>query len=376
MIDPSTFHQHLSGHGIDFFTGVPDSLFKSLLLYWQDHIHASHHLIATNEGQAVALATGYHLATGKLPLVYMQNSGLGNAVNPLTSLADKEVYAIPLLLLIGWRGRPGTKDEPQHIKMGRITEQLLQVLEIPFYILSDNEAQNKTLIDEAIAMTLEQQQPVALLAPENIFGEYKSPVPAAAWPLSREEVLKQLVQHAAGNEMIVCTTGKTGREFYELNGRSEDYMLPRHFLCVGAMGLASQVALGISLQQDRRVIMIDGDGALFMHLGSLASIGQWGSDSYMHIVINNGCHESVGGQPTLGFAVDLCAMASACGYQKVVRIDTDAALTAWLQSDFHEQQKQFVEIRVNAESRSNLSRPVELPVERKEALMPLLKKKV
>jgi phosphonopyruvate decarboxylase len=373
MIAPATFYQQLSGHGIAFFTGVPDSLFKSLLLYLHDHVAAAHHRIAANEGQAVALAAGYHLATGKLPLVYMQNSGLGNAVNPLTSLADKEVYAIPMLLLIGWRGRPGTKDEPQHIKMGRITEQLLQVMEIPFFVLPDNEAASNTVVQEAVAMAIAEQQPVALLVPDNTFSKYESAIPGNDYPLSREEVLKQLLPYTAGNEVMVCTTGKTGREFYELNGLSE-MALPKHFLSVGAMGLANQVALGINGQHNSRVIMIDGDGALLMHLGTLPAIGQWANDDFIHIMINNGCHESVGAQPTLGFDMDWGVIAKACGYQQVYCITTEPELTTWLQQHFPERRKQFVEIRVHATSRANLSRPAELPVERKEALMPLLKK--
>ncbi len=361
-------------------------------MYLQDNVKANNHIIAANEGHAVALASGYYLTTGKLPLVYLQNSGLGNVINPLTSLNDKEVYGVPLILMIGWRGRPGVKDEPQHIKMGRITEDLLRLLEIPYFILGENE----TIISNAIDIALRQQQPVALLITENFFEEYNisgkasgeiSTLPSAgvyssmvsrlssraqreirnAYSLSREHVLQQIVNHCNGNETVICTTGKTGREFYEINKH-----IPKNFLSVGAMGLANHIALGINMNQKDKVIMIDGDGALLMHLGTLPTIAKWSSDTFIHIVINNGAHESVGGQPTLAMEIDLCQIASACGYENVILITEEEQLTHWLQNDFKQVKKQFVELRVNTQSRNNLSRPLETPAQRKQTLMNLL----
>ena len=373
MIAPEQFYRHLKKQGIDFFTGVPDSLFKNLLLYLQQQEDPSHHIITANEGQSVALAAGYYLATGRLPLVYLQNSGLGNIVNPLTSLTDKEAYSIPLLLLIGWRGIPGVKDEPQHKKMGRITEQLLQTLEIPFYVLQADSDKSLAMVTEAAAKALELKQAVALLVPGDIFEDYTATPPVDQYPLGREEVIRQLVQQCKGDEVVVCTTGKTGREFYELNEAAGN-KLPKNLLCVGAMGLANHIALGLDMHQHHRVIMLDGDGALLMHLGTLATLGKQAGDSFLHIVINNGCHESVGGQQTLGFDIDLCAIGKACGYTATICIHNEKQLGDWLKSGFDKPGKQFVEIRVNAKSRTGLSRPKESPVERKEQLMQLLKK--
>ena len=372
MIAPEEFYRHLNAKGIEFFTGVPDSLFKNLLLYLQQQVDASHHIITANEGQSVALAAGYYMATGKLPLVYLQNSGLGNTVNPLTSLTDNEVYSIPLLLLVGWRGRPGIKDEPQHKKMGRITGQLLQTLGIPYYLLQEDPVKSFALVDEAINKAMESQQAVALVVPDNLFEDYPVVLPENKYTLSRESVISQLVQHCIGNEVVVCTTGKAGREFYEVNEAAGN-KLPKNFLCVGAMGLANHIALGLAMQNNNRVIMLDGDGALLMHLGTLATLGKLASDNFVHIVINNGCHESVGAQQTLGFDIDFCAIAKACGYAAAVCIGNEKELAAWWQDGFQKKGKQFIEIRVNAKSRPGLARPKETPAERKNQLMQLLK---
>ena len=366
MIHPERFCQYLSGKGIDFFTGVPDSLLKSVLLYFQQNIDPAKHVITANEGLAIALASGYHISTGKLPLVYMQNSGLGNAINPLTSLADEDVYSIPMLLLIGWRGMPGKQDEPQHQKMGKVTDKLLKALDIPFFILETGESESFAIVDEAFELAVKQSKPVAILVPDQIFEESPFNLPTTRYPLSREFVLAKLVHHFT-DEVIVCTTGKTGREFFELNQKS-NLPIAKTFLAVGSMGLANHVALGIDLQTTQRIVMIDGDGAVLMHMGSMATIGQLATDSFVHIIINNGCHESVGAQPTLGFEVDFCKIARACGYHTVYSIEEEHELTEWLTTGFSKKEKQMVEIKVNTISRLNLSRP-NSPVERKIRLM-------
>jgi phosphonopyruvate decarboxylase len=368
MISPERFYHHLAAQGVDFFTGVPDSLMKPLLQYFHEHIDASKHIIAANEGLAVALAAGYHFSTGKLPLVYMQNSGLGNAVNPLTSLADKEMYAVPMLLLIGWRGQPGHKDEPQHKKMGRITQQMLDTLEIPAFILPDDETHHFDIVAKAVATATSTSQPVALLVSRGLFEDHTVDKPSSSFALSREYVLNKLFDYFTGDETVVCTTGETGREFYALN-RQRDIVIQKELLSVGAMGLAGHIALGIDLQQNGRVVMLDGDGALLMHMGALPVMGQLASASLVHIVFNNGCHASVGGQPTVGLAVDFCAMAKACGYENTYCIQDEAALINWLQQSYRQNKKQFVEIKINASTSAHLGRPGGTPLAWKEAFM-------
>jgi phosphonopyruvate decarboxylase len=373
MVHPERFYQHLSGKGIEFYTGVPDSLIKSLLLYFQQNIDSSKHIIAANEGLAVALAAGYHISTGKLPLVYMQNSGLGNAINSLTSLTDPEVYSIPMLLLIGWRGMPGKNDEPQHIKMGRITDKILDVLEIPYFILDEDQEKTFLVTDEAIHLASDQQQPVALLVPGEILEDSSKQFTGSEYLLTREYVLQQLTNRF-NNEIIVSTTGKASRELMEANMRRTN-PIEKTFLAVGSMGLANHVALGIDIHSPDRVVMIDGDGAVLMHMGSLTSIAGLSKESFVHIVINNGSHESVGGQPTMGFEIDFCTIARGCGYEKIIFIRNEEQLIKWLSSDYHSNEKQFVEIRVNSTSRSDLTRPGNSPLLRKEELMKALHRK-
>ncbi|MBC7827327.1 MAG: phosphonopyruvate decarboxylase [Chitinophagaceae bacterium] len=373
MIHPERFYQYLSGKGIDFFTGVPDSLLKSLLLYFHKNINPSNHIITANEGLAIALASGYHISTGKIPVVYMQNSGLGNAINPLTSLASAEVYAIPMILLIGWRGMPGKKDEPQHTKMGQVTDKLLQMLDIPFFILEEDEEKSFAVMDTAITLAVKNSKPVALLIPGELFDDPETQPPSSIYPLGREMVIQKLIDHFT-DEVVVCTTGKSGREFFELN-RQRNQPIAKTFLAVGSMGLANHTALGIDMHSGHRVVMIDGDGAVLMHMGSLADIGKWASSSFVHIVINNGSHESVGAQPTLGFDIDFCAIAKACGYASVYSIEQEHELSNWLSGGFHKEEKQLVEIRVNNTSRSNLGRPTNSPAQRKDELMRVLRNK-
>lgn len=374
MIVPSALYGFLQEKGITFYTGVPDSLIKSFLSYVSDHSKGDQHIITANEGLAIGLASGYSFSTGQLPLVYLQNSGLGNIINPLTSLADKEMYSVPMILLIGWRGRPGVKDEPQHIKMGRITPAVLEALEIPFYVLEEKEEITFGLVAQAIDQAIGEERPVALLVPEGIFQQYESkPVPSL-YSLEREEVITKLVAHLKGDETIICTTGKIGREFYEQNERAGK-KISRYLLCAGAMGHASHIALGIQLNTKARTIMLDGDGALLMQMGALPTLAHYANGNYIHIVINNGSHESVGGQPTEAFAADLCGIASASGYPNVILITNEQELEDWFAGEPFTKGNLFVEIRTNKKSRPDLGRPPGQPIDWKKNLVEALAKR-
>lgn len=373
MILPERLYNFLQEQGVDFYTGVPDSLFKDLLKYIQDHTSSDQHIITANEGLALALASGYHFRTGKIPLVYLQNSGFGNIINPLTSLADKEMYAVPMLLMIGWRGKPGVKDEPQHSKMGRIMMQLLEVLEIPCYILDADEAGSLKKISEAIAIANKEQKPVALIVPGNIFEKYEGVQEMSRYELIREEVIKALIGKLSGDELVVCTTGKAGREFYEQNEAAQK-KIKKYLLSVGAMGHANHIALGLKMQSDEKVIVLDGDGALLMQMGALPTIAHHVKNNFIHIVINNGSHESVGGQPTEGFFADCCGIAQASGYPNVKSITDEKELNEWLQNGLDFSGLQFTEIRTNKQSRGDLGRPTGEPREWKKDIMDAINK--
>lgn len=372
MIHPERLYNYLSQQGVDFYTGVPDSLLKDFLKYVQDYSSTENNIITANEGLAVALASGYHFKTGKLPMVYLQNSGLGNIINPLTSLADKEMYGVPMLLLIGWRGRPGTTDEPQHKKMGRITIPLLEVLEVPHHFMDGDESFSFESIDKAIALAEAEQKLVALIVPDGIFEQYEGVIKENDYKLVREDVIKRIVTKLSGNEVVVCTTGKSGREFYEANIAANN-KIRKYLLSVGAMGHANHIALGVKGQSEEKVIMLDGDGSLLMHMGSLPVIAHHAATNYIHIIINNGSHESVGGQPTEGFFADCCGIAKASGYKKVINIKNEKELEEWLNTGLLNSVTQFVEIRTSRQSRSNLGRPTGNPGEWKNDFMAALK---
>ena len=368
MIAPARLYNFLREKGIDFYTGVPDSLLKYFLKYLHDNAAENGHVITANEGLAVGLAAGRYFATGKLPLVYLQNSGLGNLVNPLTSLADREMYAVPMLLLVGWRGRPGVKDEPQHTKMGRVTIPMLEVLEVPVYHLEADEKKSFEKINKAAAQAMSEQRPVALLVPEDIFETYEGKIEQNSYQIIREDAIRKILDALNGNETVICTTGKTGREFYELN-LAAGKKISRYLLSAGAMGHANHIALGINMQGNEKVILLDGDGAVLMHMGSLSTIGHHSRRGLIHIVINNGSHESVGGQPTEGFFSELCGVAKACGYQSATCINNEEELEKWISVGLDFSTTQFVEIRTNKQSRKDLGRPKGNPVEWKDDFM-------
>lgn len=374
MIQPKDFIEKLRAGGIEFFAGVPDSLLKNLCAYITDNIAREKNIIAANEGGAVGLAAGYHLATGKTGCVYMQNSGEGNAVNPLLSLMDADVYKMPLLLIIGWRGEPGVHDEPQHVKQGKVTLSLLETMGIPYSVLDENWEKQT---DEALQAIKETNGVYALIVRKGTFEDYKLQHQINQdWPLAREEAIKIVVDKLREDDIIVSTTGMISRELFEYRetkgkGHAHD------FLTVGSMGHASQIALGIALQKpNRRVIVFDGDGALLMHMGGLAIIGDYNPKNLVHIVFNNGAHDSVGGQPTVGQKINIETIAKAVGYQDVVSVDSQEALLFAMNHVNNDiiDGVSLININVRKGNRKDLGRPTTTPQQNKEALMQNLKK--
>jgi phosphonopyruvate decarboxylase len=370
MIRPETFYRWLAGKSIEFFSGVPDSLLKDICAYITDHTPQKNHIIAANEGNAVALAAGYHMATRKIPLVYMQNSGIGNAINPLLSLVDQQVYNIPLLLMIGWRGEPGVKDEPQHVTQGAVTLNLLDTIKIPYCVLNEEEEKAGAQVDQAVAEINRTGIPYALVVRKGTFEKYTIKTSLASdFQLSREVAVQQVLNHLTGNDIVVSTTGKTSRELFECR---EALGHPHHadFLTVGSMGHSGQIALGIALSKpEKRVICIDGDGALLMHMGGLAITGSMAPGNYIHIVINNGAHESVGGQPTAGALVDLVSIAKASGYASATSTSTAGGLSDALAAVTQEMCPALIEVKVRVGSRADLGRPTIKPVDNKKDFM-------
>ncbi len=374
MLRCDFFYDKLAEMGVGFFAGVPDSLLENFCAYITDHAVPECHVIAANEGNAVALACGHYLATGNTPLVYMQNSGQGNAVNPLVSLADPDVYGIPVLLLIGWRGQPGVKDEPQHAKQGRITESLLETLGIPYEIVPEEEGEAATCLGWIFETIRSRNAPAALIVRKGTFSPYKLRSTAAdRYKLKREDALKVITARLSPTDIVVSTTGKISRELYEYRDeRSEDHA--GDFLTVGSMGHASQIALGIALARpDRQVICFDGDGAAIMHMGALAVAGSSKAGNFKHVIFNNGAHDSVGGQPTVGFSVSLSEIAVACGYRTVLKAQSKAEIVSGMREMLAATGPALLEIRINKGARSDLGRPKSAPKENKTKFMEFIR---
>lgn len=373
MVSPELFIKTLSANGVSFFAGVPDSLLKNVCAYITDHLPKEQNLITANEGTAVGVAAGHYLATGQIPMVYMQNSGLGNTVNPLLSLADEKVYSIPILLMIGWRGEPGVHDEPQHVKQGEVTLSLLETMGIPYIILPEDEISAASSIDAIVEDCKKTGKPHAIVIKKGTFGPYKLQNKAVnTYPVCREEALKLVAEQLPQDAIIVSTTGKLSRELYEYRdetGKSHE----SDFLTVGSMGHSSSIALGIALARpERKVFCFDGDGAFIMHMGALTSIGNMAPKNFIHVLFNNGAHESVGGQPTIGFNIDVEAIANACGYTHAVSVMTKDEINAAISKALHNQGPSLIEIRVSINSRENLGRPKTTPIENKNAFMKFL----
>jgi phosphonopyruvate decarboxylase len=376
MVRCEDFVGWLSGLGVEFYAGVADSLLSPLCFYLEDH-GGERHIGAANEGGAVALACGYHLATGKTPLVYMQNSGQGNAINPLLSLADPDVYSIPMVLVIGWRGEPGTKDEPQHIKQGKVTVGLLEAMGIPYRVLPSEPDAALPCVKELLTIASTQKRPVALVVRKETFEPYKSSGQQSAkagadFPMTREEAVEAVVAALDPTDAIVATTGKLSRELYEYRERTGQGH-ERDFLTVGGMGHASQIAMGIALgQPDRQVFCLDGDGAMLMHMGGAAIAGAAEVKNFKHVIFNNGVHDSVGGMPTVGLSVSFTEIVKACGYTKVWRVERQDGLAEGISQLRAATGPALLEIMIKKGARADLGRPKSSPIENKKAFAEFL----
>lgn len=317
MLEQKFVFKQLANHGVTFFTGVPDSYLNGFCNYVLNNF-PERNIIAANEGNAVAIASGHYFACKELPFVYMQNSGMGNALNPLASLADQNVYSVPMLLLIGWRGQPGGKDHPQHVLQGEMTLKLLKLLHIPYTILEDDNEKFVKDLEGAVEFCTENRQPYALIAPKGVMADSeKADNRDKAYPMSREEAIEILLEYMPKDTVYAATTGRATRELFFLREKRNETKA-HDFLNVGAMGHASSVALGIALErQNRKVVVLDGDSALMMHMGAMTMASKLDVPNYMHVLLNNGAHESVGGQPSAGHCVDFTKIAEACGYATV-----------------------------------------------------------
>ena len=323
MLDQAMVFDTLKKHGIAFFTGVPDSYLNGFCNYALANC-GDRNVIAANEGNAIGIAAGHYFASKEIPLVYMQNSGLGNTINPLASLVEKRVYAVPMLLLIGWRGQGDTEPKhPQHHLQGEITPGLLDVMRIPYTVLEDDNEQFRAVLEKAVNYCAKTRQPYAFIAPKGVMAASEKANNAdAVYPMSREEAIEVILDHMPKDTVYSATTGRATRELFflrERRGESKE----NDFLNVGSMGHASSVALGIALEKpERRVVVLDGDSAAIMHMGAMTMVSKLNVPNYMHIVLNNGAHESVGGQPSAGHRIDFTAIAQGCGYATVGRAVT------------------------------------------------------
>lgn len=378
MIRPEFFYNTLSSFGIDFYAGVPDSLLKNLCAYITDHADARHNIIAANEGGAMGLAAGHYLATGQIPVVYMQNSGEGNIINPLASLTDPDVYNIPVLLVIGWRGKPGVHDEPQHVKQGKVTTGLLNVMGIDYTVLSKEEEKAETQIKKAVEYMQKNKEVYALVIEKDTFDTYTlQNVEKNNLAMSREEAIQTVAAALDDKDVIVSTTGMISRELFEYRTAMNESH-ERDFLTVGSMGHASQIALGIALEKhDRRIWCFDGDGAAIMHMGGMAIVANKSPRNYIHVIFNNGAHDSVGGQPTVGLCIDMPSIARAVGYKASISVSTKDDLVKEL-STLNSKLLTLggpilIEVQVKKGNRKNLGRPTTTPIQNKEALMAFLK---
>ena len=361
--------------GSDFYTGVPDSQLKALCNYLMDTygIDPKHHIIAANEGNCTALAAGYHLATGKVPVVYMQNSGEGNIINPVASLLNEKVYAIPVIFIIGWRGEPGIHDEPQHIYQGEVTCKLLDDMDIA------NFAIGKGTTDEEVEEVMKGFKEVLAAGKDVAFVIRKGALtdaPKVEYKnenhMAREEIIQHIVR-ASCEDPIVSTTGKASRELFETrvaNGQSHKY----DFLTVGSMGHSSSIAIGVAINKpDQRIWCIDGDGAVLMHMGSLAVVGANKPRNLIHIVINNGAHETVGGMPTVAGSIDFVGIAKACRYPNAVCVDNFDDLDRELENAKNRNELSLIEVKCSLGAREDLGRPTTTALENKQNFMRYLK---
>lgn len=364
MIDVALFYRALCDAGVSFFTGVPDSLLADLGAYIQANTPPSRHLIAANEGGAVAAAAGHYLATGQPAVVYLQNSGQGNLVNPLCSLLCPEVQGIPVLLLVGWRGDPGQADEPQHRLQGRITLPLFHVLGVPAEVLPMDDSAAISCVRRLLDKARADRTPVAAVISRQSFKPLPRPQRQdEEMTLTRERAIEVTVGLLPTDALVVCTTGMASRELYEIRERTGRDSV-RDCLIIGAMGHASQIALALALSRpEREVVCLDGDGAAIMHMGSFAVAGTSSAANFKHVLLNNGAHDSVGGQPTAGQRIDFPALACACCYGWAQRVADERELIRGVRELLAQPGPAFLEARVRCGARANLGRPRMSPAE-------------
>lgn len=362
---------------VDFYTGVPDSLLKPLCNYLMDAygIDSKHHMIAANEGNCTAIAAGYHLATGKVPAVYMQNSGEGNVINPLASLLNDKVYAIPMIFIVGWRGEPGVHDEPQHIYQGEVTVKLLEDMDVAAYVVTKETTEEELDAQmQVFRSLLAQGKDVAFVVKKGALSFEKNVEYSNKNHMRREEIIEHIV-NVSKEDPILSTTGKASRELFEIrekNGQSHKY----DFLTVGSMGHTSSIALGVALQKPQQKIWcIDGDGAMLMHMGAMAVIGANKPSNLVHIVINNGAHETVGGLPTVASEINLVKMAEACGYPYAVRVSEFEQMDKELQAAKERRELTLIEVECAIGAREDLGRPTTTALENKENFMRYLQER-
>ncbi len=357
MINPNDLLKVLKKNKIEFFSGVPDSVLKNFLNSVSLKKNKKHY-VCVNEGSAVALAIGNYLASGKMGLVYLQNSGLGNALNPLISIADKRVYSIPMLLLIGWRGAPGLKDEPQHMSKGKITLPILKNLNIKFVELKNKNDFSK--LNSLIKHGNKKKLPVAILIKKNTFEKEKSLKKNKSNYLNRSYFLKEILKVINKNDFLISSTGYTHREIYELRKRYNLYK-GKDFYMVGGMGHTAGVALGSSIaKKNNRTICIDGDGSLLMHMGSLATVGNYGKKNFKYILLNNHAHESVGNQPTNSHNINFSLFAKSVGFKNYNLIKNQKNFSSKILNFLNKDGPNFLEIKINSQSMENLGRPKNL----------------
>ena len=364
MIETKEFYDYLISKELDFFVGVPDSLLKNLCSCIKENSDKKSNIIAVNEGNAVAIASGYHITSSKLGVVYMQNSGIGNAVNPLLSLADEDVYNIPMLLIVGWRGQPGQKDEPQHVKQGKVTLSLFETMGIETVILDYNYEQQ---IDYCINYMKQYNKPIALVVKKHSFTEYKCSKEANSYTLTRESALENIIKSLNDEDFIVSTTGKTSREIFEIREKSKKGH-SNDFLTVGSMGHTSSIAFGMSVKTDKNIYCIDGDGSFLMHMGGLAVIAQNANENFKYILINNGAHESVGGQPTVAFNIKIDKILEAVGFENVYSAITVDEVNIGLSHLKNEKLAALI-IYTKQGSRDDLGRPTISTIDNKISFM-------
>ncbi len=361
--------------GSDFYSGVPDSQLKALCNYLMNTygIDEHHHVIAANEGNCTALAAGYHLATGKVPVVYMQNSGEGNIINPVASLLNDKVYAIPVVFIVGWRGEPGIHDEPQHIYQGEVTVKLLEDMDIKTFVIgkeTTDEEVEAAMVD--FKNVLAQGKDVAFVIRKGALSYDEKVIYKNDNTMVREDIIKHIVK-VTGEDPIVSTTGKASRELFETrvaNGQSHKY----DFLTVGSMGHSSSIALGVAINKpEHKIWCVDGDGAVLMHMGSMAVLGANKPKNLVHVVINNGAHETVGGMPTVAGSIDLVGVAKACGYPYAVKVESFEDLDKELQAAKERNELSLIEVSCSIGARDDLGRPTTTALENKENFMEYLK---